>query len=116
MTCGSTSYALSGTIESPNYPSYYPSRTDCTSTVVALSGEVVEVTFSHFDVEYQSSCTYDYVSLYDGNTLKHKYCGTGTVPVFTTTTPGDDFKLDFHSDSSIQETGFRLSFRIIGKL
>ncbi|RDD44477.1 Ovochymase-1 [Trichoplax sp. H2] len=110
-TCGSTSYAKSGTIESPSYPSNYPRRTDCTSTVVASSDEVVTVTFSEFDVESATNCKYDYVSLYDGNTLRHTYCGKGSVPTFTTS-PGSNFVLTFHTDGSVQKKGFALSFTV----
>lgn len=112
-TCGTTLSSKSGTIESPNYPSNYNANVDCTSIVQAGPDEVVTITFTDFNLESNSNCRYDYVRLYDGSTLRQTFCGTSFSSF--TTSPGNDLRLEFHSDGSIQRKGFAASFSVGGK-
>ena len=113
--CGTTFTSRSGTIHSPNYPSNYANDVDCTSTVRGSPGEVIRVTFTDFNLESSSTCRYDYVELFDGPVATRKDCGSSTPGDFVTS-PGNDLRLDFHSDYSVTRKGFQVSFSFEGKL
>uniref|UniRef100_A0AC34EZA3 CUB domain-containing protein n=1 Tax=Panagrolaimus sp. ES5 TaxID=591445 RepID=A0AC34EZA3_9BILA len=52
----------SGTIYSPEYPSKYPNKSNCTYILLGEAGKRVKIIFEEFDLE---PCC-DYVYLYDG--------------------------------------------------
>lgn len=50
-----------GVIESPNFPLAYPGNRDCKWVIKATRGNTVNASFSHFNMEAQRGCTYDYL-------------------------------------------------------
>ncbi|KAG8041034.1 hypothetical protein G9C98_002022, partial [Cotesia typhae] len=86
-----------GTITSPNYPDYYPSRRDCI--------------FKVFEMESHQECAYDYIAIYDGDSPDShtlgRFCGT-KIPHPIIATSNQMFMV-FKSDMSVQRKGFLAS-------
>ena len=69
---------------------------------------------SSFRLESSSSCSYDYVALYDGSSLSStrigKYCGTSPPPSGSST--GRYFTIYFRSDGSRRYSGFYVTLTV----
>ncbi|XP_069007315.1 cubilin [Embiotoca jacksoni] len=100
-----------GAIESPNFPNNYPTNSLCSWTIQASSGNAVNYTFTSFQLEAtSSSCTYDYVKLYNGPNeqapLIGSFCGSTPPPANSTTSSA--LTMVFRSDSSVSMSGFQM--------
>lgn len=109
QSCGgiNTAPAL---ISSPNYPNPYPPNTDCTWYILAPPGQQLHVETLAFDVEgYNQACNLDYVELNNSNVIT-RHCGF-TVNAGPTQALNDfSATLKFHSDASVQRSGFQIHF------
>ncbi|XP_046366001.2 cubilin-like [Haliotis rufescens] len=99
-------------IESPNYPLDYPDNADCSWTISTdVEGYVIHVKVEFFYLEHDSTCSYDYVQLYDvRGTYEHslgRWCGSDGPDTQST---GRSMKVRFLSDASSTFTGFKLAF------
>jgi len=97
--------ADSGSIQSPNYPNNYPDNEE-ESWTLHVTGGRVRLTFTDFDVEYETNCGYDSVEIIDtdDSTSLGKFCGT-SIPGPVTST-GDHMTVKFKSDYSETRKGF----------
>lgn len=100
--------APSGTVSSPNYPEYYPSRKDCVWQFTTTPGHRIRLTFTEFELEPHQECEYDHVSLYDGNSEEAMtlgtFCGSKLPhPIIATS---NQMYMTFKSDASVQRKGF----------
>ncbi|KAI8521339.1 hypothetical protein Bbelb_010930 [Branchiostoma belcheri] len=107
-TCGGFLNETSGSISPP-----YDDNMDCIWTIAAPAGWFIELEFTAFDLESGgSSCSYDYVAVYDGpdtsSELIGKYCGSG-IPA-PTHSHGNVITVRFVTDRSVTETGFTLVY------
>ncbi|XP_067046523.1 tolloid-like protein 1 isoform X2 [Acropora muricata] len=74
-------------LTSPNYPSNYPPSANCLWSLKRPSASYgVRLTFNTFYLEVSSSCRYDYVEIWDGDTFSTstfigKFCGTRIPPM-----------------------------------
>ena len=70
--------------------------------------------FSKFDLESESSCTYDRVKIYDGSSasaqLKGSYCGSNTPGDVVSS--GSTMFVSFTSDYSITQSGFEIRYSL----
>ena len=101
---------LSGaTIKSPNYPNMYDISKDCEITVRFVGR--VRITFLAFDLEPDTTCSYDFLKIYDGPTSNSAQIGTtmcGNISPEPIESTQGVAHLVFHSDSTKARTGFRL--------
>jgi len=69
-------------IISPGYPQKYPNNVDKTWYIKLPVGNKVSLSFIDFDVENENTCSYDSLTIYDGNSADSpelgKYCGTSS--------------------------------------
>ena len=76
----------------------------------ATSGAMLQFDFTTFDIEYHSTCGYDYLNIYDGEntsaTQIGQYCGTSSPGFFTATNPAGAITFQFHSDYSVTDIGW----------
>jgi PKD repeat protein len=74
------------------------------------AGNKLEAEFTSFNVEYESSCNYDWLKIYDGPTtsssLIGEYCGTSNPGTITATNGEGALTFQFHSDGSVTESGW----------
>ncbi|KAH8382434.1 hypothetical protein KR009_003503 [Drosophila setifemur] len=115
--CGGVIEYPNGTITSPSFPETYPVLKECIWEIVAPPKHKISLNFTHFDLEgtshQQSDCGYDSVTIYSKlseNRLKRigTFCGSAIPP--TATSESNALRVEFHSDKSIQGSGFAAVF------
>ncbi len=89
----------------------YENNEDLTMTFLpASTGAMISVEFTDFDVEDNSSCNYDKLSIYDGDdangTLLGEFCGTSLPGTFTATNTAGALTFVFTSDYSVTKSGW----------
>ena len=91
------------------------------SVQLFLSFQGLKIVFLDFDVEYHSSCMWDYLEIFEleqsGSSNIHslgKFCGL--VILSPIQTSSNRVSIVFHSDYIIPKTGFRLYINTMGKL
>ncbi|XP_069067650.1 cubilin [Pleurodeles waltl] len=114
LPCGGTFNGSSGIISSPTYSfTDYHNNINCTYNITVENDKIVELKFNQFALEASSSCSYDYVAVYDGpdthSTLLGKFCGQILPPVLKSS--GNTMFLVFKTDHSVTAGGWRASFR-----
>ncbi len=66
--------------------------------------------FTMFDIEWESNCDYDWLKIYDGESilasLIGKYCGTDSPGTIIATNEQGALTFEFHSDSEVNEPGW----------
>ncbi|XP_071848270.1 uncharacterized protein [Apostichopus japonicus] len=108
--CDDITITTDGTVlTSPDYPGSYGANLDCVYNVIAPQGMIVALNFSHFSVEYHTSCFFDRLLVYDGATTSHpqllRICGTGIPNKIYSTT--NLLTVRFQSDDTYTDAGFR---------
>ncbi|XP_069815839.1 cubilin [Dendropsophus ebraccatus] len=106
--CGGTQSGESGVIASPNYPDDYPALSHCAWLLEAPEGDIITLSFAHFDLEYQAVCLWDSVTLVNGaapsSPIIGQYCGT-TSPG-TVQSGANKLLVIFHADHTVHGGGF----------
>lgn len=105
-----------GWITSPEFPSDYYDNTECIWVLKLLPGTRAKVTFKSFRTEL----TYDYVEIRDGEkdysvpflTPTGGLSGDKSSQSFTAS--GSVMWIKFHSDNSVSEKGFNLTYEAVG--
>ncbi|XP_063217252.1 protein tolkin-like isoform X2 [Bacillus rossius redtenbacheri] len=100
--------APSGTVSSPNYPDYYPSRKDCVWHFTTTPGHRIKLVFNEFEMEPHQECAYDHIVIYDGDSpdahTLGRFCGSKIPhPILAS---GNQMYMVFKSDASVQRKGF----------
>ena len=66
--------------------------------------------FTMFDVEWENYCDYDWLKIYDGESISApligKYCGTDSPGTIIATNEQGALTFEFHSDSEVNEPGW----------
>ena len=69
-----------GNITSPSYPGRYPNSASCDWTISQPVGTYILLTFHRMNVEFHSTCNYDYIYINDGyfknSPFLTRLCGT----------------------------------------
>lgn len=103
--------SCTGTYRDPGGASNYLNNQDFTQTISPSSaGNYIVLTFSSFDIESNTGCTWDYLEIYDGPStafpLLGRFCGTTIPGPFNATSSGGELTLKFHSDGSSVRAGW----------
>ncbi|XP_015748395.1 PREDICTED: tolloid-like protein 2 isoform X17 [Acropora digitifera] len=99
-------------VESPGYPFRYPNNMDCYFWVPINQGKALRIRFDYFNLESHSFCGYDYLRIRNDMGVTYgKYCGLRSGKTVLVT--GSRASFHFHSDSSVQNKGFRLYLSIV---
>ncbi|XP_035220366.1 complement C1s-A subcomponent-like isoform X2 [Stegodyphus dumicola] len=105
-----------GTIASPNYPSNYPSFSNCSIWLQAPQGETILLIFDALQLEMEANCTYDYLQIKEGppsnSSTIGRYCGRGNEPK-NLTTRGNEVELIFRSDDFAEFSGFKIRYQFL---
>ncbi|KAB1263290.1 Procollagen C-endopeptidase enhancer 1 [Camelus dromedarius] len=109
--CGGSVTGESGYLASEGFPNHYPPNKECIWTVTVIS-----LTFGKFDLEPDSYCRYDSVSVFNGAVSDDakrlgKFCGdTAPGPI---SSEGNELLVQFVSDLSVTADGFSASYRTL---
>ncbi|XP_063003684.1 cubilin [Elgaria multicarinata webbii] len=111
--CGGTLAAPSGIFMSPNYPMPYHHNAECYWLLRSSRGSPFEIQFDEFHLESYSSCIFDYLAVYDGNSsnakMLGKFCGNQMPPTIHST--GDSLYVVLRTDSSLRGGGFLAHYK-----
>ncbi|XP_053440714.1 deleted in malignant brain tumors 1 protein isoform X3 [Nycticebus coucang] len=105
--CGGFLFNDSGTFSSPSYPGYYPNNVKCVWGIEVRSGYRINLGFNNLHLEPHSSCSFDYVEIFDGPSNRSNVLGkicNNTSKVFTSSS--NRMTVQFRSDISFQNIGF----------
>uniref|UniRef100_F7D8H4 Cubilin n=1 Tax=Ornithorhynchus anatinus TaxID=9258 RepID=F7D8H4_ORNAN len=110
--CGGMLSGSYGSISSPGYPNTYPSNRDCIWVVIAKPGLLITFAFGILSLEHHRNCSFDYLQIQDGplpqDPILGKYCSSSLPPPLQTT--GPMARVRFHSDASIGDRGFHITY------
>lgn len=90
---------------------------NCKWIIVAPFGHAIQLTWVKFDLERHSECAFDYVEVYENNTITGKaqrigkYCGQTKPPSIISSF--NIVTITFVTDSSVNDLGFLLSYTFI---
>ncbi|KRX48570.1 Suppressor of lurcher protein 1 [Trichinella murrelli] len=109
----SSAESTNGTFYSPNYPGYYPRKTECHYTFDGAPNQKVRLTFTYFDVEGFGQCDNesqsDFIEFSNYRTMDRKlprYCGNRKPPEKGVESENDFYHVIFSSNSIFDATGF----------
>ncbi|KAI4871253.1 hypothetical protein NFI96_019773 [Prochilodus magdalenae] len=106
--CGGSQTGGQGVISSPGYPNIYPSPSRCAWLLEAPEGHTITLTFTYFEVEQHSQCSWDSVTIFNGGSpgspIIGQYCGN-TSPG-TIQSGSNKLAVVFLADHSIAHGGF----------
>ncbi|XP_031746777.1 embryonic protein UVS.2 isoform X5 [Xenopus tropicalis] len=114
VQCGGAFYASTKTFTSPGYPGSYPPNIDCTWTITAPVGNRVSLRINYFQLETVTSCTYDYVNIYNStlNAVMGPYCGPmGFQSPFVS--KSNSMMIKMHTDDSNNYRGFSATYTFV---
>ncbi|KAF4791170.1 deleted in malignant brain tumors 1 protein [Turdus rufiventris] len=107
FSCGGLLQALSGSIQSPGYPSSYPNNAHCVWRI-RLRDPARRIELQFTDVELEgNSCSYDAIEVYDGGSPEAWRLGLvcrNDHRVFTSS--GNQLTILFRTDGSVTSRGF----------
>ena len=115
-SCHNTYNEEASTIKSPNYPSNYQNSKHCTWKITAPTDTNIRISSFVYWIESSSNCEYDSLKIYDGLTSssnrKARLCGRSSYSGLISTS--NILLLIFNSDGSTRNTGFQLTYSVIG--
>ncbi|MGC8864622.1 MAG: C25 family cysteine peptidase [Bacteroidales bacterium] len=82
-------------------------------------GAKVKISFNSFNVEPNSTCSWDYLQIYNGttvntSTLVGTYCGTSIPPAFTANNSEGAITIRFKSDGVVTKPGWDANISCVG--
>uniref|UniRef100_A0A3Q3MXM2 Cubilin n=1 Tax=Mastacembelus armatus TaxID=205130 RepID=A0A3Q3MXM2_9TELE len=99
----------------PNFDGFYEANMNCLWTIEAPVNMAVNLTFSSFDLESSITCRYDYIKVYDGDSINFPlvgtFCGNSIPADFVSS--GNFLTIHFVSDSIINRRGFNATYRFV---
>ncbi|XP_036315022.1 cubilin [Pipistrellus kuhlii] len=113
-SCGGVFNFSTGIIRSPAYSySAYPNDMYCLYNITVSGDKVILLKFIDFDVIFSTSCSQDYLAIYDGYSISDpllgKFCGSKLPP--NVKSSNNSMLLEFKTDSFQTARGWKLSFR-----
>lgn len=95
----------------------YGNQEDAQITLSPLGADSVRIDFTLFNIEPGNgppNCNYDYLEVYDGNSISSpligKYCNNDLPPTYITSS-GQSLTIVFHSDQALTLSGFQLDWQ-----
>ena len=105
--------------DSGNAAQNYSNNEDFTMTFTpGATGASMEAEFTEFDVEPQANCNYDYLTIYNGNSISSpvigSFCGDDSPGTVESTAADGSLTFKFHSDYSETYSGWAALLRCVG--
>jgi len=114
-TCGGVFTGGKGEFHSPNYPSNYPSNTNCTWIIEGNQKDKIRLTITSFDFEkfFDEPCKFDYLKIHENNSTGREigtYCGN-EIPKYIES-KGTALWVNMITDRQDNRAGFRASWEV----
>ncbi|XP_059183305.1 cubilin [Centropristis striata] len=110
--CGGMLTTASGGFSSPNYPLPYHPNVECYWTIRTSQGSQLHLSFPDFHLESSSTCSFDYLAVYDGNSSSApelaRLCGA-QLPS-TINSSSNQLFVKLRTDNSVAAGGFIASY------
>ncbi|KAG8444942.1 hypothetical protein GDO86_009921 [Hymenochirus boettgeri] len=115
---GGTFINNNGIVYSPNFPDFYPNNIQSTLTIIAPHGFMVSLSILIFNVEWCPSCKCDSLTVKNGGNsqapnINGPLCGSDQFKTFIST--GNMMFLQFQSDISVDNVGFKAKYSFVKK-
>jgi len=98
----------------------YSNNQDFTMVFNPDPGNKLKFVFNSFNLEYQSSCSYDYLKIYNGQNVSAPligtYCGTTSPGTITADNATGSLTFVFHSDYSVIASGWSAAISCISTI
>lgn len=107
--CGGILSGTEGRFSSPTYPDNYANNIQCTWTLSALPGNLIQLNFEDFILVESENCNEDYLEIREGNSngpLLGVFCGWHTP----TLDPKESFWIKLRTDDDEVRKGFMAKF------
>ncbi|EDV20699.1 uncharacterized protein TRIADDRAFT_31603, partial [Trichoplax adhaerens] len=104
--CSKIYTKFSANITSPNYPNAYPESVRCCSRIILNDTKVIFLWFNSFNIEYESSCSYDYIFVLPGKAANQE-CNDAIVSASTPPQCGKTLPKPFSIQSNVVLIYFR---------
>ncbi|XP_020022029.1 procollagen C-endopeptidase enhancer 1 [Castor canadensis] len=117
QVCGGRLEKAQGILTTPNWPeSDYPPGISCSWHIIAPPDQVIALTFGKFDLESDTHCRYDSVSVFNGAVSDDskrlgKFCGDQAPRPITS--EGNELLVQFVSDLTVTADGFSASYKTL---
>ena len=114
--CGGVLTSSSGVLQSPRYPSQYPSRASCVWKIHGVNGKRVQLQFEAFELETETQCNFDHLDIQERLNSSTKmrpigrFCGNKAPPLISTS--AQEVWVKFQSDSTVQKKGFKAKYSL----
>ncbi|RDD38518.1 Adhesion G protein-coupled receptor L2 [Trichoplax sp. H2] len=105
-SCSKIYTKFSANITSPNYPNAYPESVRCCSRIILNDTKVIFLWFNSFNIEYESSCSYDYIFVLPGKAANQE-CNDAIVSASTPPQCGKTLPKPFSIQSNVVLIYFR---------
>lgn len=108
-SCGGILRGTEGRFSSPTYPDNYANNVQCTWTISALAGNLVQLDFEDFNFVESDNCNEDYLEIRERSSsgpLIGVFCGKHTP----TLDPKQSFWIKFRTDDNDVRKGFMAKF------
>ncbi|XP_054002675.1 cubilin [Hylaeus anthracinus] len=113
--CGGVYTNPTGVINSPAHKGRYQENLECDWKIQMPHGQRIQITWTKFDLEHSTTCRYDYVKIFDGETtqapLLGRFCGSTMPP--TIKSNSNVILVIFKSDWTIDGDGFSLTYDVL---
>ncbi|KAM9299701.1 embryonic protein UVS.2-like [Gastrophryne carolinensis] len=114
-SCVNVHSGLSGQLASSNYPSLYSNNINCLWMIRSTYSKLY-LKFDDFDVQWTSSCSKDYIRIYDGPNksfplLMDRRCGSTLPPALISSSK--HLLVEFITDRYKVRTGFHASYESV---
>ncbi|KAH9365676.1 hypothetical protein HPB48_003078 [Haemaphysalis longicornis] len=110
--CGDTFTTSEGNVSSPGYPFEYPDNSSCWYLINVQPGHVVVMRFKVIALEFDESCAFDYVEIFDGASEDSpsfgKFCGDSQKRILRSTS--NSVLVHFKADDLLSNRGFLLQY------
>ncbi|XP_008147050.2 cubilin [Eptesicus fuscus] len=111
LACGKILREPTGIIQSPGHPNIYPHGINCTWYILIQPGNLINLIFRRFHLQFHYNCTSDYLEVYDidSGTSLGRYCGKSVPPSLISYT--NSLMLVFVADSDLAYEGFLIDYK-----
>ncbi|XP_004860031.1 cubilin [Heterocephalus glaber] len=111
LHCGGNYTDPEGELFLPSLPEPLAHNRQCVYIIQQPQGELIDLTFTHVELEGQRGCSHSYIEVRNHETLLGKVCGNETVSPIRSIT--NNIWIRFKIDTSVQKASFRAFYQVV---